>query len=275
MSIQELHTRIAKLEAEIVLQRELLKNLERDKGLIQRQLNAALDPMERLPLEISSDIFLRSLDAFPESGAHHNRPPSISLFGGFKVDDDDVWSIIWEHGQQLKHLEIFKAVDEDEVEGDVEDEDGCIGGPWGNTSPGPGRYSQYYPDIYVKKSHSTNVQGDRFSSFGASLAQTSRRAGHAFGIGEGAGGLKMWLRARWTVAFARAAILYPPSHSVPPYRAAIYLPAQRDLSIFPVLSDKSTKILGMSQSPEAKYENWLSYFWVTVYENGGSGTRPD
>ncbi|KAJ7312974.1 hypothetical protein DFH08DRAFT_896343 [Mycena albidolilacea] len=185
MSIQELHTRIVKLEAEIVLQRELLKNLERDKGLAQRQLNAALDPMERLPFEISSDIFVRSLDAFPESGAHHvpmlllnicnawtdialstpslwavvhiifpcarnlkkilpiwleraqNRPLSISLFGGLKVDDDDVLSIIWEHGQQLKHLEIFKAVDEDEVEGDLEDEDGCIGGPWGNTSPGP------------------------------------------------------------------------------------------------------------------------------------------
>ncbi|KAJ7916805.1 hypothetical protein B0H13DRAFT_355873 [Mycena leptocephala] len=34
--------------------------------------------------------------------------------------------------------------------------------------------------------------GDRFNSFGASLAQTSRRAGQAFGIGEGAGGLKTW-----------------------------------------------------------------------------------
>ncbi|KAJ7699228.1 hypothetical protein B0H17DRAFT_1196320 [Mycena rosella] len=34
--------------------------------------------------------------------------------------------------------------------------------------------------------------GDRFNSFGASLAQTTRRAGQAFGIGEGAGGLKTW-----------------------------------------------------------------------------------
>ncbi|KAJ6498496.1 hypothetical protein C8R47DRAFT_308262 [Mycena vitilis] len=34
--------------------------------------------------------------------------------------------------------------------------------------------------------------GDRFNSFGASLAQTSRRAGQVFGIGEGAGGLKTW-----------------------------------------------------------------------------------
>ncbi|KAF9013494.1 hypothetical protein BDQ17DRAFT_1231906 [Cyathus striatus] len=32
--------------------------------------------------------------------------------------------------------------------------------------------------------------GDRFSSFGASLAQTSRRAGEAFGIGRGS--LKPW-----------------------------------------------------------------------------------
>ncbi|KAJ7149145.1 hypothetical protein C8R46DRAFT_989041 [Mycena filopes] len=34
--------------------------------------------------------------------------------------------------------------------------------------------------------------GDRFNSFGASLAQSTRRAGQAFGIGEGAGGLKIW-----------------------------------------------------------------------------------
>lgn len=30
-----------------------------------------------------------------------------------------------------------------------------------------------------------SAQGNRFNSFGASLAQTSRRAGQAFGIGEG------------------------------------------------------------------------------------------
>lgn len=34
------------------------------------------------------------------------------------------------------------------------------------------------------------VQGDRFSSFGSQLAQTSRRAGQAFGIGTGS--LRTW-----------------------------------------------------------------------------------
>ncbi|KAJ6606849.1 hypothetical protein B0H10DRAFT_577774 [Mycena sp. CBHHK59/15] len=41
--------------------------------------------------------------------------------------------------------------------------------------------------------------GDRFNSFGASLAQTTRRAGQAFGIGEGQ--LKTWRIALFIVAF--------------------------------------------------------------------------
>ena len=36
----------------------------------------------------------------------------------------------------------------------------------------------------------TILQGDRFASFGTTLAQTSRRAGQAFGIGTGS--LKPW-----------------------------------------------------------------------------------
>lgn len=43
------------------------------------------------------------------------------------------------------------------------------------------------------------IQGDRFNSFGASLAQTTRRAGQAFGIGEG--GLKTWRIALFVVGF--------------------------------------------------------------------------
>ncbi|KIM38556.1 hypothetical protein M413DRAFT_420328 [Hebeloma cylindrosporum] len=40
--------------------------------------------------------------------------------------------------------------------------------------------------------------GDRFSSFGSSLMQTSRRAGQAFGIGTGS--LKPWRIAMLIVA---------------------------------------------------------------------------
>ncbi|KAJ7896270.1 hypothetical protein B0H14DRAFT_2258863, partial [Mycena olivaceomarginata] len=60
-----------KLDTEIGLQRELLRKLERDKSLAQRQINAVLDPMARLPFEISSEIFLKTLDPFPEPKALH------------------------------------------------------------------------------------------------------------------------------------------------------------------------------------------------------------
>ncbi|KAJ6558206.1 hypothetical protein B0H19DRAFT_1150372 [Mycena capillaripes] len=65
---QELRARIEKLSFEIDLQKEVLTKLEREKSLAQRQLNTVLDPMARLPLEISSEIFLQSLPAFPEHG---------------------------------------------------------------------------------------------------------------------------------------------------------------------------------------------------------------
>jgi hypothetical protein len=70
--VEELQARIEKLSTEIILQRELLKKLEHDKILVQRQLNSVLDPVARLPLEISSEIFLRCLPATPaEVGARH------------------------------------------------------------------------------------------------------------------------------------------------------------------------------------------------------------
>ncbi|KAJ7640371.1 hypothetical protein DFH06DRAFT_1000707, partial [Mycena polygramma] len=69
--VEKLRARVAELATEIDLQKELLKTLEKDKSLVQRELNAALDPVARLPLEISSEIFLQSLSAFPE------RKPSV------------------------------------------------------------------------------------------------------------------------------------------------------------------------------------------------------
>lgn len=52
--------------------RKLLKKLEPEKSLVQKQLNAILHPVLRLPLEISSEIFIQSLPpSHPEPGAHH------------------------------------------------------------------------------------------------------------------------------------------------------------------------------------------------------------
>ncbi|KAJ7356878.1 hypothetical protein DFH08DRAFT_467921 [Mycena albidolilacea] len=174
MSIQELRAQITKLDTEIGSQRALLRKLERDRSLTQRRLNTILDPMSRLPLEISSEIFLQTLaqpGALHIPGALHgpmlllsvcntwtdialataalwttmriafpctrhmkkvvltwlerarNRPLSISLQGTF---DQDVVGIIWEHGQQLKQLEISEMEDAR-----------VINALWEGTGPGP------------------------------------------------------------------------------------------------------------------------------------------
>ncbi|KAJ7752414.1 hypothetical protein DFH07DRAFT_521028 [Mycena maculata] len=71
MSVQELEARLEKISADIDLQRELLKKLEHSKILVQRQLNAVRDPVARLPLEISSEIFVHSLSPRPEFGSQN------------------------------------------------------------------------------------------------------------------------------------------------------------------------------------------------------------
>ncbi|KAJ7509516.1 hypothetical protein B0H11DRAFT_1251459 [Mycena galericulata] len=71
MSVHELESRIEKLSADIARQKEILTDLEKSKSLVQRQLNAVRDPMARLPLEISSEIFVRCLPPFPQPGIQH------------------------------------------------------------------------------------------------------------------------------------------------------------------------------------------------------------
>jgi hypothetical protein len=184
MSLPELRAHILKLDTEIGLQRELLRKLERDKSIAQRQINAVLDPMARLPFEISSEIFLETLDLCPEPKALHapmlllnichswsdialskpalwaainipcarglkeilpiwleraqNRPLSVLLEGKF---DQDVVSVIWGHGRQLKHLEIVLEGEEEKEEEEEEDTDerpNELMELWsGTTGPGP------------------------------------------------------------------------------------------------------------------------------------------
>ncbi|KAJ7328966.1 hypothetical protein DFH08DRAFT_967349 [Mycena albidolilacea] len=94
------------------LQRELLKKRGRDKSLTQHQLNAILDPVACLPLEISSEIFLRSLDPFPEPRALHSHAPLKHLLLEGKPDED-VLASIRGHGERVRHLEICEADDPD------------------------------------------------------------------------------------------------------------------------------------------------------------------
>ncbi|KAF8212099.1 hypothetical protein K438DRAFT_1226965 [Mycena galopus ATCC 62051] len=71
MSAEELEARIVELDAEIDTQKELLRQLESTKIGTKRRLNAIRDPLARLPLEISSEIFLQCLPScpIPESAA--------------------------------------------------------------------------------------------------------------------------------------------------------------------------------------------------------------
>ncbi|KAJ6482996.1 hypothetical protein DFH09DRAFT_990945, partial [Mycena vulgaris] len=65
MSVKELELRIDNLSTEIDRQKEVLKHLESSRSATQRQLNTIRDPMARLPLEVSSEIFMQSLPARP------------------------------------------------------------------------------------------------------------------------------------------------------------------------------------------------------------------
>ncbi|KAJ6466709.1 hypothetical protein C8R47DRAFT_1153446 [Mycena vitilis] len=84
--VQGLRTRVEAPSFEIAFQnlkekfRDLSEKLERDRSLIQQQLNSVLDPVARLPLEISSDIFLRTLPSTPElPNAHDVDVPMLFL----------------------------------------------------------------------------------------------------------------------------------------------------------------------------------------------------
>ncbi|KAJ7343354.1 hypothetical protein DFH08DRAFT_746875, partial [Mycena albidolilacea] len=70
MALQELLARISQLSAEIDTQSKVLRQLEDSKRAAERQLNAIRDPVARLPLELSSEIFLRCLPSRPKPGSH-------------------------------------------------------------------------------------------------------------------------------------------------------------------------------------------------------------
>jgi hypothetical protein len=74
LTLEELHARIGVFNTRIELKndktdlkKEELKSLECERSLVQRRLNTAnnLDPVARLPPDISHEIFLQTLDFFP------------------------------------------------------------------------------------------------------------------------------------------------------------------------------------------------------------------
>ncbi|KAJ7490715.1 hypothetical protein FB451DRAFT_624639 [Mycena latifolia] len=76
-SVIALRTRLEELSSAINRQKEVLKALEQTRSDVQRELNAILDPMARLPLEISSDILMRAIPNIPRP--HPSRAPLVFL----------------------------------------------------------------------------------------------------------------------------------------------------------------------------------------------------
>ncbi|KAJ6464819.1 hypothetical protein DFH09DRAFT_1382090 [Mycena vulgaris] len=62
-----LRTRLEDISFAIAHHQEIIHDLEKTRTAVQRDLNAILDPMARLPLEISSDIFTRCLPDIPRA----------------------------------------------------------------------------------------------------------------------------------------------------------------------------------------------------------------
>ncbi|KAJ7762053.1 hypothetical protein DFH07DRAFT_815091 [Mycena maculata] len=71
MSAEDVRVAIDKISVDIERRKEVLRTLEAKKILLHRQLNAFLDPVARMPLEISSEIFIQCLPPFPEPGSSH------------------------------------------------------------------------------------------------------------------------------------------------------------------------------------------------------------
>ncbi|KAJ7205851.1 hypothetical protein C8J57DRAFT_1405192, partial [Mycena rebaudengoi] len=60
-SVSLLRARLADISTSIDRQKKVLEDLERSRTDTQHQLNCLLDPISRLPVEISSEIFIHCL----------------------------------------------------------------------------------------------------------------------------------------------------------------------------------------------------------------------
>ncbi|KAJ7641646.1 hypothetical protein FB45DRAFT_900678, partial [Roridomyces roridus] len=96
--VQELQAQIDKVCKDIEFQKQALRNLERSKSVLQRQLNTLRDPIARLPVEVSSEIFLQCLPPRPELGVH--RVPMLFLhvcntWTDIALSDPALWATMY------------------------------------------------------------------------------------------------------------------------------------------------------------------------------------
>ncbi|KAJ7983028.1 hypothetical protein DFH06DRAFT_1466960 [Mycena polygramma] len=66
-SVDDLRTRRYDLAIALKHHRKVIRDMEKETREVDSQLNALLDPIARLPVELSSDIFLRCLPSTPSS----------------------------------------------------------------------------------------------------------------------------------------------------------------------------------------------------------------
>ncbi|KAJ7748781.1 hypothetical protein DFH07DRAFT_888745 [Mycena maculata] len=103
MSAAELQALIENISVDIDRQKEVLKELELRKIAAQRKFNAIRDPVGRMPLEISSEIFVLCLGRLPQPGSLH--PPMLLLnichvWSAIALSTPELWSRIHVDGNQ-------------------------------------------------------------------------------------------------------------------------------------------------------------------------------
>ncbi|KAJ6585616.1 hypothetical protein B0H19DRAFT_1250408 [Mycena capillaripes] len=111
-SVTELHTRIAELSTAIESQKQVLRDLETSRSIAQRHLNAVRDPMARLPLELSSIIFIFCLpqDDFPRPDTRNAPLLFLSichLWSNIALSTPSLWTAISSQCPDAANLETW------------------------------------------------------------------------------------------------------------------------------------------------------------------------
>ncbi|KAJ7727250.1 hypothetical protein B0H16DRAFT_1591149, partial [Mycena metata] len=116
MSVQELEARIDEISADIEVQKQLIKQLvqqlERSRSAVQRQLNSLRDPVSRLPLEISSEIFLQCLPEHSRGRPRAHSAPMLLMsicntWSDIALSTSALWSNIQLNSPQAKILRLW------------------------------------------------------------------------------------------------------------------------------------------------------------------------
>ncbi|KAJ7108041.1 hypothetical protein C8R43DRAFT_1044285 [Mycena crocata] len=103
---------IQRLSADIETQKEVLRNLEQRKSTAQRQLNEILDPIARLPLDLSSEIFLQCLPIVPKP-VYHNAPMLLlnicNTWSSIALATTALWDSVQIHGRRNDAVNLLNA----------------------------------------------------------------------------------------------------------------------------------------------------------------------